>query len=237
MKKPDVEATEEKSEEATETESDSSDQESEESETKPDESAEETEKPQGKAEERKQQLNTEIRDLVSQRNELKAEVEKINAQVYQPATVDELQEQGMSALEARVEAMAQAQEMEKFNSQVAEAQLTIESESNRVITDFPIFNPDSEEYNAEIASQAGQLLQQNLITDPNSGQIIGSNLSPYQLYKTLAAAHSSSAAQGQIKGQKATEQMLASADVKGSAAPAKPKVSAIDAILEDVDGV
>jgi hypothetical protein len=198
-----------------------------EDETKVDPKTEETkaeEPPLSKAEERKTQLTTEIRDLVSQRNTLKAEVERINNEVYQPATEDELVNDGMSAIEAKVEAMRQANEVEKYNNRVADAQLTLSSESNRVLQDFPIFNPESDTYDKELADEAGALLSANLILDPNTNQVIGSNVSPYQLYKTLARASGISATKGQIKGQAATEQQLANVDAASSAAPpAKPK--------------
>lgn len=200
--------------------------------------AEETEgeqPPKGKAEDRKQQLNTEIRDLVSQRNALKSEVEQLNSQVYQPATEQELQEQGMSQLEAKVEAMRQQQELERYTSQVADAQLTIESESQRVLSDFPIFNPDSDQYKADIAAQASQLLQANLVYDQNTGQVIGSNVSPYQLYQTLAQTYQASQAEGQIQGQKATEKMLASADIVTSTAPRSKRQDPILEILKADD--
>lgn len=173
------------------------------------------------AEERKTQLNTEIRDLVAQKNALKAEAEKQNAEVYQVATEDELVEGGMTELEAKVEAMRQEREMEKFNNQVADAQLTISSESDRVLRDFPLFNPDSEEYDKELAEEASGQLNSMLIIDPNTGQVIGSNGSIYQYYKTLARAAGISAAKGQLKGQQDTEQMLANADAGGAAAPPK----------------
>jgi len=191
--------------------------------------AEETEPepPKGKAEDRKTQLNTEIRDLVAQRNALKEQVEKANSEVYQPATEDELTEQGMTSLEAKVEAMRQTQEMEKYNSQVADAQLTISSEADRVLQDFPIFNSESDQFDKELAEEAAQLLDANLIKDPNSGQIIGSNVSPYQLYKTLARASGISAVKGQMKGQKETEQMLANADSGASATVPKKVVDPI----------
>lgn len=198
-----------------------------------DEPVEETpaeEQPRGKAEERKQQLNAEIRDLVAQRNALKQEVEKTNAETYAPASVEDLVDQGMSELEAKVEAMRQSQEIDKFNNQVVEAQLTLESESSRVLRDFPMFDPSNEDsYQPEVAQKAAELLQQNLITDPNTGQVIGSHISPYKLYETIAAAHQVSSVQGQIKAQKATETMLANADVPGNAAPPKTKA---DPILE-----
>lgn len=233
--KPDVEeapkAEDPKPEEPTETDNSEEQNETEEPQT------EETEKPQGKAEERKQQLNTEIRDLVSQRNALKSEVEKINSQVYQPATEEELQQQGLTPEMAAIESMKQREEMRDFNTQVADAQLTLESESSRVMQDFPMFNPESDQFNADLANRGRALLNQSLIHDPNSGQVIGSNFSPYQIFETLAAAHQTSAAQGQIKGQKATEQMLASADPSTSSSPPKSKKDPVQAILEDTDGI
>lgn len=199
--------------------------------------ADETEtQPQGKAEDRKQQLNGEIRDLVAQRNALKTEVEKVNSEAYQPATVDELVAGGMSATDARLEALDQRLQVQDYNNKVADAQLTIESESQRVLTDFPMFNPDSKEYRKDIAEEAAALMNDSLTRDENTGAIIGSNISPYRLYKTLAASHNVSAQEGQLKGQQDTEKMLARADDTGSAAPKTEKKDPILAILEDVDG-
>ncbi len=200
------------------------------------EPAPEETKPQGPAEERKAQLNTEIRDLVSKRNALKSEIEKINSEVYQPATEQELVEQGLSATDAKVEALNQRLEMRDYNERVAEAQLTIESQSQRVLNDFPMFNPESPDYQAEIAQEAAGLLQDALEVDPNTGQVIGSKVEPYKLYKSLAAAYGAAATVGQLKGQQATEQMLARADDTGGSAPKPEAKDPILAILEDKDG-
>lgn len=179
--------------------------------------------PQGKAEERKQQLNTDIRDLVAQRNALRTEVERLNSQAYGVPTEEELVEQGYSELEAKVEAMQQQQNLERYNSQVADAQLTLDSESSKVMNDFPMFNPESDDYNEAVHKEAAELLQQSLITDPNTGQVVGSNVSPYKLFQTIAMAHESSARQNRIEGQRAAQRMLASADNVGNAAPPKQK--------------
>lgn len=192
--------------------------------------------PQSKAEERKQQLNTEIRDLVSQRNAIKQEVEKLNSQVYQPESVEDLVEQGMSEQDARIAAMERKQEIADYNNKVVEAQLTLSSESQRVLQDFPLFDPESSDFKPQIAEQAASLLEANLVKDPNTGQVIGSNVSPYQLYKTIADAYQVSQQEGQIKGQKATEQMLASVDAPSSAAPAK-KEEDKDPFLAGFDAV
>lgn len=190
--------------------------------------------PQGKAEERKQQLNTEIRDLVAQRNALKTEVEKVNGEVYQPATEDELVAGGMSATDAKLEALSQRIEVQDYNNKVAEAQLVIESESQRVLNDFSMFNPDSADYRKDIADEAAALMNDSLEYDPNTGAIVGSKISTYRLYKTLAASHSVSAQAGQLKGQADTEKMLARADDAGSAAPkAEKKDPLMEILLSD----
>lgn len=185
-----------------------------------------------KADERKTELNTEIRDLVAQRNALKTEVAKAN-EAYQPATEQELVDDGMTATDAKVEALRQQIEIRDYNEKVVDAQLTINSEANRVLVDFPMFDPSNDGYNEELAQEAATLLQANLILDPNTNQIIGSNVSPYQLYKTLAKASGISEAKGQIKGQAATEQMLANADAGSSAAPAKKAPDSLAALWAD----
>jgi hypothetical protein len=239
-KEPDSKETEKEPESKVEPEEESKDKEA-----KADEPAEETESKPTKADERKTQLNTEIRDLVAKRNALKVEVEKANAEVYQPATEDELTGQPKdpndpnsevyTALEARVEAMDQQRKIEKYNSEVAEAQLTISHESEKVLSDFSWANPDSADYEEEIAAEAAQLLESNLIIDPHTQQVIGSNVSPYQLYKTIDRAHKSSTIKGQIKGREDTEAMLANADTPSGAAPIKKTKNPIDEILESDD--
>jgi hypothetical protein len=195
----------------------------------------ETDNKPTKADDRKSQLNTEIRDLVSQRNALRAEVEKANAEVYQPATEDELTEQGYNAIEAKVEAMRQEREMEKYNSSVAEAQLTIGHESQRVLTDFPLFDPESAQYDQELASAAAEHVASMLVIDPNSQQVIGANGSIYNYYKTLDRASGISAARGEIKGQANTEKQLANVDAASNAAPAKAKTDPLMELWKSAD--
>lgn len=211
--------------------SESEEDEQETEETEPSEKQEAQEQPQGKAEERKQQLNTEIRDLISKRNDLRQQVEQMNSQVYQPASEQELQEQGFSPEMAAIEAMKQERELERYNNQVAEAQLTLSSEASRALQDFPQFDAESPEYNPQLAAQVDELLGANIVTDPNTGQVIGSRVSPYKLYQSFANAMKVSAAQGQVDGQRSTERMLASADATGSA----HKSEKTDAQLEGFD--
>lgn len=184
----------------------------------------ETPKELSKGEVRKDSLNTEIRDLVAERNKIRNEVEQLNTQFYKPASTEELTEQVnpetgeyYNRLEAQVEAMRQEREVEKYNNQIAEARLTLSSEATRAVQDFPIFDAKSPDYNPQLAAQVDQLLEQSLIFDEKSNQVVGSKISPYQLIKTVADAHKLSATQAAAQGQRAVEKMQSQADIPSSA--------------------
>lgn len=204
------------------------------SDAEPVEETKEEDKPLGKADERKAKLNTEIRDLVATRNAIKQEVETLNSNAYQPQTVEELVDQGMDESQARVAALEQRIELSEYNNRVAEAQLSISHESEKVLSEFPMFNPESDQFKPEIAQQAAQLFDRNLQKDPNTGQIIGSNVSPYALYKTIADAYTAAAQESEIKGQQAAEKELAAVETPSSA---PPKAEKKDNFLEAFNSV
>lgn len=211
-------------------------------------------KPKG-AEERKDQLSkdiedgkkdlgidpsTEIRDMVSARNAIREAVEKKNAETYAPATVAELTEkenpetgEKYSSVEAKIEAMNQANELREYNERVADAQLTITSEVQRVVTDFPIFNPKGDDYDKELAQEAYELFTSNLIVDDNTQEVIGANMSPYKIYQTLAKAHGISATKAQIKGKEDAEEEAANADSPASSSPAKKPADPLADLWKD----
>lgn len=224
--------------EGTEESDDSEEGESEEAapeEPDAEETESESEQPQGKAEERKQQLNTEIRGLVSEKKELEDQIRQMNEQVYKPQTVDELVEEGYDESEARTIALERKIELQEYNRQVVDAQIGLAEESDRIMKEFEIFNPDNENYDKDIATAAGQLLESNLIKDPNTGQIIGSHTSPYKLYKPIYDAWKKSQTVGQVKGQKEATRRLASVDAPQSAAPKEEKKDPLLEILTSDD--
>lgn len=218
-------------------------EESEESTDTDEESTDTQEGPHTKADQRKEQLNTEIRDLVAQRNQLKAQVEQFNAEAYKVPSVDDLQNEinpdtgeYYTALEAKLNRMEQQQQLREYTEQITENQLTISTEAQRALQEFPMFDSNSPEYNPDIAAQADAILQANLEYDQKTGQIIGSRISPYQLYKSYDVATKATARKAQIQGQKSVEKMMATSDIstggKGAEKPfAKMSVSEQEAYL------
>ena len=180
----------------------------------------ETERPKRGAEARKEQLNTEIRDLVATRNAIRSEVEAYNAQVYRPATVEELLEQQnpetgdyYSRLEAQLEAMQQERAIEKYNNQVTESRMTLHSDAHRAIQDFPIFDSNNPEYNPQIAAEVDQILAQSIIVDPRTNQVIGSRIPVYQLYKSHAVAAKANERRAEMTAQRNAEKQITNTDL------------------------
>jgi hypothetical protein len=194
--------------------------------------------------------------LVNENKELRAQVEELNNQVYRPQTEQELIDEGLSPEMAEVRALKQQMELRDFNSRVYETQNYLSSEAAEVIQSYSIFDPkpDAEgkptnpDYQPQLAAQAAEALSRSLIRDPNTeqvdqngnripgtGQIIGYNLSPLQIYKPIADAFEIAKAQGQIQGQKATDQMIGNTDAPSSAAPKEPKKDPLMDILKSDD--
>lgn len=178
-----------------------------------------------------------IRSLANENRALRQQVEQLNAQVYKPATVEDLVNEGYSELEAKVEAQQQALEVERFNRQVTELNYTIETEAQQVLNDFPVFDPDSPEYNAELAQRAETAYRRvaGIQTDPKTNLLIGANVLPYDFYKDLYDFYQQGNVGGRLKGQKAATQMLSKTEAPSSAAPKAKKTDPLLDILKSDD--
>jgi len=224
-----VEKAEAPETEAEETEDSGDTTESEESD------AEETEEGKPKA---KNNAENRIRTLVSEKRELQRQVEQLNAQVYKPLTVAELQEQGMEETDAKIEAMRQENAVKEYNSHVVELTNDLNMESMQVLYDFPVFNPESKDYDKDFAELAAEQYMNvsGIQTDPKTGQIVQANVLPYKFYETLSKIHERGAQRGQINGKKAAERQLAAADTTGESTTQKaPSDPIMDILLKGLD--
>jgi hypothetical protein len=161
-----------------------------------------------------------IRTLANENRELKQKIESLN-QVYAPTPEQDLIEQGMSPEQAAVQSLREQIEVTEFNRRVTELNSTIESESAAVLNDFPIFDPESKDYNEALALRARAAFKKAsaMQIDPNTGLVIQANVLPYDHYQSYADAYEEGAQKGKVSRQKANDQMLASVDVPSSAAP------------------
>lgn len=183
--------------------------------------------PKKGAEVRKSELQGEIRSLVARRNELRVEVARVNSQAYKPQSAEEIiAETGADPAMAEVQALRQEQKMAEFNNYVTDLNASINTESLQVMADFPLFDPQSKDYDAGLSKRAAELYKRvaNIQTDPKTGLTIRANVLPYDVYKAIAETAQSGTRQGAVKGQRAAEKMLAAADATPSGGEAtKPR--------------
>lgn len=184
------------------------------------------EEPPKGAEARKEQLQSEIRDMVSKRNELRDEVTRLNSQVYAPKTPEELVELGYDPAMARVEALEQRTQMAEYNAHVADLNANLNQQALEVLRDYPIFNPEAPEYDKSLANRAETVYRQaaQLQVDPQTGLTVQANALPYEIYKAFAETAQMGSQKGAVAGQVAAEKNLAAADTVSSSAPKAPKV-------------
>ncbi len=188
------------------------------------------------AETRKQQLNNEIRDKIAERNALREEIAELNKQKYQMKTqedlptVDNLMEQidpetgdyytrtdaKLARIEAERELERAQKQMDEYVDRIVDNRLSLKEEADRALKDFPMFDEQSSSYNEELAKQADQIANGLIVKDEQTGEIIGSRGSIYDVYATIANAAQSAETSGKIAGRKAAVDMMNSADVVGS---------------------
>ena len=218
-----------------ETEVDTNGESNDEAETEP--STTEPEESQRKnAETRKQQLNNEIRDKVAERNALREEIAELNRQKYQLKnaedlpTVEALMEQQnpetgdyytrTEAKLARIEAERQLEkeerQMNEYVENIVDNRMRLKDEAEKALKDFPMFDEQSDAYNKELAEQVNQIAERLIIKDRNTGEIIGSHGSIYDVYAAFSNAASLAETNGKIAGRQAAVKMMNSTDVVGS---------------------
>ena len=224
-------------EQETQSEEDSEAEEAEETEEVEQSESQESEEKSNRAEERKQQLNSEIRDKVAERNALREEIAALSRKKFDLENEQKLPEVDSLVsqinpntgdyytraeaenlrLNQRIDALEKQKAFEDYVERVADSRIQLSTEANQVVKDFPIFDPASDQYNAELTAAADEIMQSSLIVDENTGQVIGSRVSPYKVYSAIAKAKASGDVAGKTSGRKAALDMMNNADVSSSA--------------------
>jgi outer membrane murein-binding lipoprotein Lpp len=187
------------------------------------------------AEQRKEQLNSEIRELVAQRNALREDIsrrikERYGAQNGQAQSVDELvntinpetgdyytRAEAQAVIQNnRLDQIEQERKYEAYAAQVADSQFMMDQESMQVVKDFPMFDSESDQYDKELATGAAEIIKGAVETDSQTGMIIGCRVPIYQFYALLAKSAESAKKQGEIAGREAAQKMMGTVDAIGS---------------------
>lgn len=209
------------------------------------------------AERRKEQLTNEIRELVAQRNAIREETNRLFKERYaaqsdgQVKTEDELvdtinpetgeyytrAEAQAKVTRDRLDQIEQERQREAYANQVAETRFAMEQEAVKVVNDFPMFDPQSDQYDKELATDAAEILSGAIETDPQTGMQIGCKIPIYQFYALIVKGVESAKKQGEISGREAAQKMMGTVDTAGSNSDAKGSSEELDdferSLLED----
>ncbi len=130
------------------------------------------EKPEySKAEERKAQLNDDIRGLVSRREELKREVaeyegiKQLQSSISESRiTPEQLEAAGLDPQDAAIQALLYNQELDQqqakvneISANIADLQYNMSLDRVELLKDYPVFDENSPEYNADFTKKAADM--------------------------------------------------------------------------------
>lgn len=124
-----------------------------------------------KAEKRKAQLNDEIRGLVSRREELKREVaeyegiKQLQSSISESRiTPEQLEAAGLDPQDAAIQALLYNQELDQqqakvneISANIADLQYNMSLDRVELLKDYPVFDENSPEYNADFTKKAADM--------------------------------------------------------------------------------
>lgn len=202
------------------------------------------EKLNGKSQDRFRQIANENRELKRQHEELLARqaqfateqqlLDQVDPDTGDYYTTDKV---ARIAHYQRLETQQAQAQQETYQTQVRMSQNQLLQDGERALQEFPMFDDESKDYDPELAAIVDPILLKNLITDPDSGEVVGMRVSPYELLKTYHDALSRNSQReqtiGRAEAQRATEKMLANVDHAGGATGHKTEEK--DPILDGFD--
>lgn len=195
-------------------------------------------KPKAKnsAENRIRDLTHQLNNVAEENRKLRNEVVAKNAEAYHAATEQELIDEGYDPADAKVEAMRQDMELERYNNRVQQINSDIHVDSLKLLHDFPVFDPRSDEYDESFAQQVAGMYDKvaNMKTDEKTGFVTKVDVYPYDFYKSYNDTYQAGLSKGAVKKQKAVERNEAAVETPSSVPPKAPSKDAFEQGLEAV---
>lgn len=168
---------------------------------------------------------------VMERQQTKQATEQAITESYAPKSQEDLYQENLDAgmteelAAVRAESQALREEMQ-FNqqrTQIAELNAGMQAEAVNALNDFPIFNPDSKEYDKDFANrvQAAYQRDSNIQTDEN-GIILHAERPLYDYYKEKVDDYNRGLERGRQQSQNDNLDMLSrTEDIGGSTSTSK----------------
>lgn len=164
---------------------------------------------------------------------------------YKPQDVDELKQKyldaGRSDFEAEMLAdrdrRDQQAQLNDAKVQIIGLNSQINGEALKVMHDFPVFDPDSADYDKGFADRAAALYRASsgAVIDQETGLVVSTNVMPHNFYKELAELRDAGLSQATITAQRNAESQLASVTPSGATPPPTAAPSAEDSQAQGLE--
>lgn len=156
------------------------------------------------------------RQRIQERQRVKQQVERQVDQTYGPKTEEDLINEGYSEQQAQILALREEMNYKEQRTQIAELNAGLQVETVNVVNDFPVFNPNSEDYDKEFAEMVANQYKvaARLQTDENN-IVINAEVPLYDFYQQMANIRSQAASKFQQQGQQQYQEMLARTENPG----------------------
>ncbi len=156
------------------------------------------------------------RQRIMERQRVQQTVQEQLDQSYGPKTAEELAEEGLSDSDARFEALRQEIAYKEERTRIAELNAGMQSEAVNIKADFPLFDPNSAQYDPEFEQMVAARYQRDaqLQLDDN-GIVINARVPLYDYYKEMVDIYGRGASKGQTQAQADAQAMMARTENPG----------------------
>lgn len=156
------------------------------------------------------------RQRIQERQRTKQAIAQQLDQTYGPKTEDDLIEEGLDPAQAQIEALRQEMQYERQKTHIAELNAGLQAEAVNVTNDFPVFNPNSKDYDPEFAGIVEQQYKQaaRLQLDDN-GIVVNADVPLYDYYQQMATIYNRGTERGAQQGQQEYQQMMSRTENPG----------------------
>lgn len=137
-------------------------------------------------------------------------------QAYGPKTQEQLEQEGLDPQQAGIEALRQEMAYKEQRAYVAELNAGMQAEAVNVTNDYPVFNPNSKEFDPEFTAMVEQQYKTaaRLQVD-EQGIITNAEVPLYDFYQRMASIYSRGTSKGAQQGQAEMQQMMSRTENPG----------------------
>ncbi len=119
---------------------------------------------------------------------------------------DEIIEEGIdpqiAELQAQLKAQAEQNAYDKQVNEIAELTTNVRSDAANVLIDFPVFNPNSPEYDEEFTKEVDAAYDQAArLQTTEDGTVLHAEVLPYEHYQRMARIYQRGTSRGVVQGQ------------------------------------